>query len=64
MNKVFECIGALVLAIIMLGIPVLLVLTLVFSWGVFMMVISFLLTMADVLILFIGLCAFADFLSD
>ena len=64
MNKVFECIGALVLAIIMLGIPVLLVLTLVFSWGVFMMVISFLLTMADVLILIIGLCAFADFLSD
>lgn len=64
MNKLFECIGALVLTIIMLGIPVLLVLTLVFSWGVFMMVISFLLTMADVIILFIGLCAFADFLSD
>lgn len=64
MNKLFECIGALVLAIIMLGIPILCAFSLAFSWGGFIVIILSLLTMADLIILVIWLCAFADFLSD
>lgn len=64
MNKLFECIGALVLAIIMLGVPILFTLSLVFSWDGFIFVILGLLTMIDVIMLFIGLCVVADFLSD
>lgn len=64
MNKIFECIGALVLTIIMLGVPILLALSLVFSWDEFIFIILGLLTMIDVIVLFIGLCVFADFLSD
>lgn len=64
MNKLFECLGALVLTVIMLGIPILLVLSLVLSWGNFISVILILLTGIDVILLFIGLCVFADFLAD
>lgn len=64
MNKLFECIGALVLTIIMLGVPILFALSLVFSWDGFIFIILGLLTMIDVIMLFIGLCVVADFLSD
>jgi len=62
MNKLFKFIGAIVLAIVILGIPVLFALSLVFQWIAFVYLL--LLTTLDVILLTIGLYVLADYFED
>ena len=62
MNKLFKCIGVFVLAIVILGIPVLFALSLVFQWIAFVYLL--LLTTLDVILLTIGLYLLADYFED
>lgn len=57
MDEVLKFIGAVVLAIIILGIPVLFTLSLIFSWPGFVMILLFVFTFADVII---SICVIHD----
>lgn len=64
MNELFKWVGVIVSAIVILGIPVLFTLSFVFSWVGVVFIILCLLTIADVIVLPIGLYVFAKYFDN